>query len=82
METDVFTPAQQHLLRMFRFKKTEDDLLEMQRVLSRYYAKKLDLMLEDMWNSGELDQERLDAINQLDLHQWLHEQEKQDKNEK
>lgn len=54
---------------MFRFKKTEDDLLEMQRVLSRYYAKKLDLMLEDMWNSGELDQERLDAINQLDLHQ-------------
>ncbi len=67
---------------MFRFKKTEDDLLEMQRVLSRYYAKKLDLMLEDMWNSGELDQERLDAINQLDLHQWLHEQETQDKNEK
>lgn len=68
METTVFTPAQQHLLRMFQYKKTEADLLEMKEVLSRYYAQKLDAMLEEMWETGELDQKRLDEINQMDLH--------------
>lgn len=68
METTVFTPAQQHLLRMFRYKKSESDLLEMKEVLSQYYAQKLDSMLEEMWESGELDQQRLDEIDSLDLH--------------
>ena len=68
METTVFTPAQQHLLRMFQYKKTEADLLEMKEVLSRYYAQKLDAMLEEMWETGELDQKRLDEISQMDLH--------------
>ena len=68
METTVFTPAQQHLLRMFRYKKSESDLLEMKEVLSQYYAKKLDSMLEEMWESGELDQQRLDEIDGMDLH--------------
>ena len=74
MATTVFTPAQQHLLRMFKYKKTEEDLIEMKEVLCRYYAQKLDTMLEEMWESGELDQKRLDEINEMDLHQWLREQ--------
>ena len=74
MATTVFTPAQQHLLRMFKYKKTEEDLIEMKEVLCRYYAQKLDTVLEEMWESGELDQKRLDEINEMDLHQWLREQ--------
>jgi ABC-type Zn2+ transport system substrate-binding protein/surface adhesin len=27
-----------------------------------------------MWQSGELDQKRLDEINEMDLHAWLREQ--------
>ena len=71
MATTVFTPAQQHLLRMFQYKKTEADLMEMKEVLCRYYASKMDTMLEEMWDSGELDQQRLDAINEMDLHQVM-----------
>lgn len=64
----MFTHAQQHLLRMFRYKKSESDLLEMKEVLSQYYAQKLDSMLEEMWESGELDQQRLDEIDSMDFH--------------
>ena len=38
-------------------------------------------MLNEMWESGELDQKRLDEINQMDLHQWLREQKEKEKAE-
>ena len=71
MEPTVFNPVQIHLLKMFQRKKSEADLLEVQKVLSDYYAKKLDAQLEKMWESGELDQKRLDEINEMDLHEFM-----------
>ena len=59
---------------MFKYKKTEEDLIENKEVLCHYYVQKLDTKLEEMWESGELDQKRLDEINEMDLHQWLREQ--------
>ena len=71
MEPTVFNPVQIHLLKMFQRKKSEADLLEVKKVLSDYYAKKLDAQLETMWESGELDQKRLDEINEMDLHEFM-----------
>ena len=69
MEPTVFTPTQMHLLRMFQYMKTEEDLLEMKEVLSRYYDSKMDERLDELWDKGILNQERLDEINKMDLHQ-------------
>ena len=68
MEPTVFTPTQMHLLRMFQYMKTEEDLLEMKEVLSRYYASKMDERLDELWDKGILNQDRLDEINRMDLH--------------
>ncbi len=78
MEATVFTPAQIHLLRLFQFNKREEDLEEMKEVLHQYYAKKMDVHLQKMWESGELDQKRLDEINQMDIHAWLRKQRELD----
>lgn len=69
----VFNLAQLYLLDVFSDIKTDDELLEIKKLISDYYAKKLDGMLDEMWKSGELDQKRLDEIDQMDLHQWLRE---------
>ena len=70
MEPTVFNPVQIHLLKMFQRKKSEADLLEVKKVLSDYYAKKLDAQLEKMWESGELDQKRLDEKQQINTNAY------------
>ena len=70
----VFNSAQLYLLELFSTIKTEEELLEIKKIISAYYAKKMDDLLDKMWQSGELDQKRLDEINEMDLHQWMREQ--------
>jgi len=74
MEATVFNPIQIHLLKMFERNKSEEELRELQMVISDYYAKKLNDRLNKLWDEGVLDQKRLDEINEMDLHAWLHEQ--------
>ena len=69
METTKFNPIQIHLLKMFERKKSEEDLLELQEVLSNYYSKKLNDHLKKLWDEGILDQKLLDEINEMDLHE-------------
>lgn len=71
MATTVFNPIQIHLLKMFERKKSEEDLLELQEVLSNYYSKKLNDHLNKLWDKGVLDQKRLDEINEMDLHEFM-----------
>ena len=49
-------------------------LNDIKQLVADNYAKRLDNMTETMWQSGELDQKRLDEINEMDLHAWLREQ--------
>ena len=44
MEATMFNPTQLHLLEMFSLMKTEEELLEMQSVLSDYYFDKVERM--------------------------------------
>ncbi len=64
----VFNPMQIHLLKMFSVDKKEQGLIELKDVLYRYYSKKMQNSLDELWDNGTLDQARLDEINQLDLH--------------
>jgi len=70
----VFNSAQLYLLEVFSRIKSDEELNDIKRLVADYYAKKLDDITERMWESGELDQKRLDEINGMDLHQWLREQ--------
>lgn len=64
MEATVFNPVQQHLLKMFAYDGSEDRLKEVKKVLTRYFSQKLDERLDTLWNSGVLNQEKLDALRE------------------
>jgi hypothetical protein len=68
METTVFNPVQQHLLKMFAWDNDEKSLLEVKEVLTRHFARKLDEQLDELWENGTLDQKRLDEIYKMHLH--------------
>ncbi len=65
----TFTPAQIQILKMFDADKSEEGLQELKEVLFNHYCKKMKDSLTELWDSGVLDQKRLDEINEMDLHQ-------------
>ena len=69
MQTTVFTPTQIHLLQMFQYMKTEEELIELKNLMFHYYSQKMDKRLNELWDDGILDQKRLNEINEMDLHQ-------------
>ena len=68
MEATVFNPLQIHLLQMFALDKSQNGLKELKDVLYRHYSAKMEDRLDALWQSGKLNQERLDEINEMDLH--------------
>lgn len=68
MEASVFNPVQLHLLKMFAYDGSEDTLSEVKAVLAEHFRKKADECLDDLWNSGVLDQAKLDFLRHQDLH--------------
>ena len=62
METTAFNPVQQHLLKLFAFDGSEEKLLEVREVLSKYFSQKLDKRLNELWDSGVLNQDKLDEL--------------------
>lgn len=68
MEATVFNPIQQHLLMMFAYDSTEERLKEIKEVLMNYFAKKVEDKFNDLWDSGVLNQEKLDEIRGMHLH--------------
>lgn len=71
MEATVFNPIQLKLLQMFERNTSVEELQEVQDVMRNYYAQKLDRHMEELWDSGVLDQKRLDEIAHMDLHKWM-----------
>lgn len=67
MESSVFNPVQQHLLTMFAFDGSEVRLKEVKEVLTKYFSEKLDQCLNDLWDSGVLNQEKLDEFRKKHL---------------
>ena len=67
METTVFNPVQQHLLKMFAYDGSEERLLEVKKVLTQYFSQKLEKRLDDLWEAGILYQNRLDELRTMHL---------------
>ena len=63
MESTVFTPVQQHLLTMFAFDGSDERLEEVKRVLFEHFSKELDERLDELWDAGILNQEKLDELS-------------------
>lgn len=53
---------------MFEIDKSQEGLEELKNLLYNYYSSKMKTALDELWDSGELDQTRLDEINNMDLH--------------
>ncbi len=70
-QTAIFNPVQQHLLKMFAFDGSESRLLEVKTVLANYFRKKADECLDALWDSGNLNQAKLDELRHQDLHAML-----------
>ena len=68
MAATALNSIQVHLLQMFQVDDSPKGLDELKDVLYSYYSKKMDEALDKLWDSGVLNQKRLDEINQMDLH--------------
>ena len=68
MEAAALNPTQMHLLKLFAFNKSEEFAREVQMVLMHYFQQKLDEESDRLWESGVLNQEKLDEIRHMDLH--------------
>lgn len=68
MAATALNMTQVHLLQMFQVDKSQNGLEELKELLNSYYSKKMNESLDEQWDSGVLNQERLDEINQMDLH--------------
>ena len=62
MNNITLNPTQIHLLRMFSYAKSEDSLNEIKKALTTYFAKKVEDEMDNLWESGEGDQEKNEAI--------------------
>ena len=62
---EMFDPVQQHLLKFFAFDGSEEKLLEMKAVLTKYFSQKLDKRLDELWDSRGLNQEKLDELRTI-----------------
>lgn len=67
METTVFNPTQQHLLTMFAFDNSEERLKEVKDLLCQHFQKKMDERLNELWDTGVLDQKKLDELRTMHL---------------
>ena len=67
MAATVLNSTQVHLLQMFQVDDSQQGLEELKELLYSYYSKKMDGSLNELWDSGVLDQKRLDEINNMDL---------------
>lgn len=74
MEATVFTPTQQHLLKMFAYDDSEERMNEVMDVLTKHFSHKLDTQLDALWDAGILNQERLDSLRGKDVRELLKKQ--------
>ena len=62
MATTVFNPIQLHLLRMFSHMKSEQELKEVQQLLSEYYFKKVEEQSAKIYEEQGRTPETLEAM--------------------
>lgn len=62
IETTKFNETQIHLLNMFKYTKSENQLKEVKELLSKFFAEKVDELSDTLWKEKILSQEEMDNI--------------------
>ncbi len=62
MESTVFNEAQLHVLNMASHIKTTAGLDKLKNQLADFYARLIDDEMEDLWQSGKLNEEKLTQL--------------------
>lgn len=65
--SETLNPVQLHLLDMFRFCKSDLELLELKDVLAAYYAQKVQEEADRLWDDGTLDADAIERIGKEHL---------------
>jgi len=60
--------AQMSVLRLLGQMKTVEEVKELHKVISDYYARKIDEAMDQLWDSGEWSQERINQTLKEDVH--------------
>ena len=60
MSQTSFNPAQLHLLKMFSYVKSEENLLEIKNVLAAHFAQKVDDEMNVLWEEGKIDADTIE----------------------
>lgn len=65
MEATVFNQAQMQLLEMMSFVQSPESLADLKQVISDYFAKKAQEEIDRLWETGELDDEKVEGFRHL-----------------
>lgn len=75
MERTVFNPVQQHLLKLFAYDSSEETLRDIQDLIAKYLSEKIDRQMDELWESGVLNQEKLDELRGMHIRDILNRKE-------
>ena len=75
MERTVFNPVQQHLLKLFAYDSSEETLRDIQDLIAKYLSEKIDRQMDELWESGVLNQEKLDELRGMQIRDILNSKE-------
>lgn len=62
MAATSLNPTQLHLLKMFSFSKTEQSLNNIKNALMHYFVQNVDDAMDALWDSGEWNDEKNEAV--------------------
>ena len=65
METTALNQAQVQLLEMLSFVQTPETWGELKQVISDYFAKKAQMEIDHLWETGELDEAKVEGFRHL-----------------
>ena len=62
MEVVTFSPAQMHLITLMSHIKSSLALDQLKDQLADFYARQIDEEMEELWESGEWNEEKLQSL--------------------
>lgn len=65
MERTVFNPAQMELLEMMSFVDSPEAFSHLKKVISDYFAKQAQEGIDRLWESGQLDENKVESFHNL-----------------
>ena len=65
MEATMLNAAQLQILDMMSFVKSDDTLQELKQLISDYFAQKAQAEIDRLWETGELNEEKVESFRHL-----------------